>query len=199
MKDFKNKDLKVPYTIVRSKRKTYGICVDAQGEVTLRIPLRGSERHAVEMALEKEDWILKTVERQKEKAKEREALEQEADSHLTKEQREGLERRYREAAREYFPKRASFYADMLGVSFERIRIGDQKTKWGSCSGRGTLSFNWRLMLAPPIVLDYVVVHEVCHLLHMNHSKAFWAQVEEVMPDYKQHRKWLRDNGHTLRV
>ena len=102
-----------------------------------------------------------------------------------------------QAAKDYFPKRAAYYLPFTGGSFQRITIRDQKTRWGSCSARGTLSFNWRLMLAPPAVLDYVVVHELCHLTHMNHSPAFWALVESVCPDYRIHRKWLKEHGQEL--
>ena len=86
---------------------------------------------------------------------------------------------------------------MLGVTYGKISIRDQKTRWGSCSSEGNLSFNWRLILAPPDVLDYVVIHELCHRKEMNHSKEFWALVESLMPEYKERRKWLRENGNNL--
>lgn len=108
-----------------------------------------------------------------------------------------LEKRYRKAAKEYIPQRVAHYQQFTGGAYERIVIRDQKTRWGSCSSNKTLSFNYRLMLAPPQILDYVVVHELCHLKHMNHSREFWAAVEEVMPDYKIYRKWLREHGSEL--
>ena len=86
---------------------------------------------------------------------------------------------------------------MIGGHYSSIRIGDQKTRWGSCSNNGTLSFSWRLMLAPPRVLDYVVIHEICHLTYMDHSKNFWDLVSVYDPDYKEHRKWLKENGDSL--
>ena len=104
---------------------------------------------------------------------------------------------YLEAAREYFPRRAAYFQTFTGGVYHRITIRDQKTRWGSCSAKGTLSFNWRLMLAPPAVLDYVVVHELCHLTHMDHSPAFWQAVAAVCPDYRIHRKWLKEHGHEL--
>ncbi len=79
----------------------------------------------------------------------------------------------------------------------QIRIKDQKTRWGSCSSKNNLNFSWRLIMAPERVLDYVVVHELCHLTHMNHGKEFWALVESVMPDYKDCKKWLRENEKSL--
>ena len=118
-------------------------------------------------------------------------------SDLTPVQRNALEARYHQAARNYFPKRVAYYETILGVTHGTITIRDQKTRWGSCSSKGNLNFNWRLMLAPPRILDYVVVHELCHRIEMNHSKAFWDAVETVLPDYRELRKWLKDNGRTL--
>ena len=86
---------------------------------------------------------------------------------------------------------------VIGVKCEKWTIRYMKTRWGSCSSRGNLNFNWRLMLAPPRVLDYVVVHELCHRKHMDHSPAFWQEVGNLLPDYKTLRKWLKDNGNTL--
>ena len=80
------------------------------------------------------------------------------------------------------------YAGLMNVQYGRITIRNQKTRWGSCSSKGNLNFNCLLMLAPDEVVDYVVIHELCHLIEMNHSKAFWKQVEQMMPDYKKHRK-----------
>lgn len=183
-------DMTIPYEIIRSRRKTYGISVSAGGKVTVRIPLRGSERFAVSMIEEKKEWIAKNVSKmipvkpslpQKEKTP----------------RQKRLEAPYRQAAKEYIPKRAAHFAALLGVTYEKITIRDQKTRWGSCSSKGTLSFNWRLMLAPPAVLDYVVIHELCHLKEMNHSPRFWRLVEQMMPDYKTKRQWLKENGNKL--
>lgn len=88
-------------------------------------------------------------------------------------------------------------AERLGVSYQRIRIGDQRTLWGSCSPRGTLSFNWRLVLAPLEVLDYVVVHELCHLRVPNHSQSFWMLVEQRRPGWREPRAWLREYAAEL--
>lgn len=110
---------------------------------------------------------------------------------------ETLEKRYRSAARAQFEQRCAYFHQFTGGSYTSVIIRDQKTRWGSCSSRGTLSFNYRLIFAPPAVLDYVVVHELCHLTHMNHSKEFWNMVGSVMPDYKTHKKWLREHGQEL--
>jgi len=103
----------------------------------------------------------------------------------------------RVAARELVSALAEEEAERLGVTYRRIRIGGQRTLWGSCSARGTLSFNWRLVLAPLEVLDYVVVHELCHLRVPDHSRGFWALVERCRPDWRDRRKWLREHGPEL--
>jgi len=101
------------------------------------------------------------------------------------------------AARKLVSTLAREEAERIGVEYRRIRIGGQRTLWGSCSSRGTLSFNWRLVLAPPDVLDYVVVHELCHLRVPNHSRQFWALVEQHRPSWRRQRHWLRENGPEL--
>ena len=110
---------------------------------------------------------------------------------------ETLEKRYRNAARQQFESRVAYFHRITGGNYTSITVRDQKTRWGSCSSRGTLSFNYRLIFAPPVILDYVVVHELCHLTHMNHSKSFWNMVASVMPEYKECRKWLREHGQDL--
>ncbi len=85
----------------------------------------------------------------------------------------------------------------MGVSYGRITIRSQRTRWGSCSSKGNLNFNCLLLLCPEAVQDYVVVHELCHRKELNHSPKFWAEVERICPDYKTHRKWLKENGSSL--
>jgi len=103
----------------------------------------------------------------------------------------------RRTARELVSRMAREEAARIGVEYRGIRIGGQRTLWGSCSPRGTLSFNWRLVLAPPEVLDYVVVHELCHLRVPNHSRRFWELVERHRPHWRQQRDWLRVHGPEL--
>lgn len=91
------------------------------------------------------------------------------------------------------------HARRLGVTVRAVRLRGQATRWGSCSANGNLSFNWRLVLAPPYVLDYVAAHEVSHLVEMNHSAAFWSTVERTLPDMERGRDWLRDNGRQLMI
>lgn len=179
------------YTLIRSSRKSCSISIDPDGQITVRVPASASDKDIHSLLIEKRIWIVtKYLETLKQK-------ESRPASTLTDAQRAALEKRYIAAAKDYFPKRAAYFVQFTGGSYNRITIRDQKTRWGSCSARGTLSFNWRLMLAPPAILDYVVVHELCHLTYMNHSAAFWSKVESVYPDYRTARKWLKAHGHEL--
>lgn len=111
--------------------------------------------------------------------------------------REQLEKWYRKEAALIFQEKAEEFAARLQVSFCDIRIKDQKSRWGSCSSKRNMNFNWRLLMAPEPVCDYVIIHELCHLVHMNHSADFWQLVESICPDYRQYKRWLRDNGKQL--
>ena len=104
-----------------------------------------------------------------------------------------LEDWYRAQAEKYLENKAQDISAGLGLSFTRLCIRGQKTRWGSCSRRGNLSLNWKLMMAPEPVIDYVIIHELCHLKQMNHSKRFWKLVEKFCPDFRSYRKWLKDN------
>jgi len=106
---------------------------------------------------------------------------------------------FRAAAAAQLPARIDHYAALVGVAPRAIKVRRYKARWGSCSSRGELAFNWLIMAAPTTIADYVVVHELCHLLHLNHGEQFWATVERAMPDYRQHRQWLRVNGWQLVV
>ena len=97
-------------------------------------------------------------------------------------------------ALEYIPGRVAYFSKQVGVNYGGITIRNQKTRWGSCSSKGNLNFNCLLMLTPPEVIDYVVVHELCHRKEMNHSKAFWDEVAKILPDYKKQVQWLKNEG-----
>ena len=185
-------DISLPAQMVRSKRRTVGISVKPGGEIIIRAPKLLPQAAVLAFVYQKTDWILSAYNNQKDRIPQDNNIEKDAATLA-------LEKRYRDAAREYIPKRVEYYHTLTGGSYEKITIRDQKTRWGSCSNNGTLSFNYRLMLAPPRVLDYVVVHELCHLTHMNHSREFWDMVASILPEYKEYRKWLKENGHTLHV
>ena len=104
---------------------------------------------------------------------------------------------YRQQAHKIFLERTKHYSSAAGIRYNRISIKDTRTRWGSCSGRDNLNFNWHLVMAPLNIIDYVVVHELSHIEEKNHSKKFWDKVISIMPDYKNHRNWLKENGHSL--
>ena len=122
-----------------------------------------------------------------------------AESEAEKKRLAVLDKRFRNAAKEKFSERCAYFSQKTGGTYKRITIRDQKTRWGSCSTSGTLSFNYRLMYAPRHVLDYVVVHELCHLTYMDHSDNFWRKVSSVMPDYNECKLWLREHGSELNI
>lgn len=113
--------------------------------------------------------------------------------------RELLEKWFRKEAALTLKEKAQEFAGLLSVEFKDIHIKDQRSRWGSCSSKGNLNFNWRIVMAPEPVCDYVVIHELCHLKHMDHSSNFWHLVQTICPEYKQYRKWLKENGAMLYV
>lgn len=198
--DKNNKSFTVPYETIRSRRKTCAIILNENATLTLRLPLCAKDSDAVRLLKEKQFWIGAKL-AQLQKRQRMEPGSSLSEPELTPTQALALEKRYRAAAKAYIPGRIAYYTDnypsLIPCGCTSIAVRDQKTRWGSCSSRGTLSFNWRLMLAPPGILDYVVVHELCHLRHMDHSKAFWECVETILPDYRERRRWLKEHGHEL--
>ena len=171
----------IPYRLVRSSRKTLSIQITPAGEVILRCPQRMSKREAEAFLESKRQWIAKHL-----SSRTPVIL-------LTADELDWLV----DAAKEDLPQRVQRLAPQLGVTWGRITIRSQHTRWGSCSAQGNLNFNCLLMLCPEEVRDYVVIHELCHRKQMNHSPAFWTEVEALCPDYKSRRQWLKTNGTAL--
>lgn len=111
--------------------------------------------------------------------------------------RELFEKWYKESAQTFIEKRLDYYSNLTGIKFGRTRITSAKRRWGSCSKEGNLCFSYRLVMAPVSVIDYVVVHELCHIDEHNHSSAFWEKVRVILPDYKKEINWLKENGYLL--
>lgn len=177
-------------TVIRSNRKTVAIRVNADLSVTMRVPLAATKRDIEQILKAKEPWI------QRHRAEIRRRKEELEARHLPKLTDDDI-RELAERARKCIPERAAHFARIIGVDYGRITIRNQKTRWGSCSGKGNLNFNCLLMLAPTEVIDYVVVHELCHRKEMNHSAAFWNEVGKVIPDYRKFEKWLKDEGRMI--
>lgn len=170
------------YQLKRSQRHTIALEMTPQGVLLVRAPMRLSKGAIDAFVASQQVWIEHQL-----------AKRAEMPLPLSKHEMDVLRR---QAAIE-LPSRVVFFAQKLGVTYGRITIRTQKTRWGSCSGKGNLNFNSLLMLAPESVRDYVVVHELCHLKEMNHSRAFWQLVERVLPAYKKERQWLREHGMSL--
>jgi hypothetical protein len=139
-----------------------------------------------------EDFMLKNREWLIKQKKKQEEIREQAVVITEEERARGVEK-----ALKIFPERTAYYAKRMGVTYNRITIREQKTRWGSCSAKGNLNFNWKLVLMPPEVLDYVVVHELAHRREMNHSVRFWKVVEAELPDYQARRALLRQYERRL--
>ena len=174
--------------VIRSKRKTMALQIDRNGNVLLRVPYYVGEDEIRRFVTGKRAWILKHLNELKNSVS-----GDEDGVRLTESEMRLLMVR----AKRVIPQRAAHYAPIVGVTYGRITIRRQKSRWGSCSSGGNLNFNCLLMLAPPEVLDYVVVHELCHRLCMDHSPQFWENVRRVLPDYRHREKWLKEHGGTL--
>lgn len=180
------------YQLIRSARKTIAIELKTDGTILVRAPRCCSKAVIEGFLKEKQDWILRKRQELRIRKQEREERQEQMSPWSEQDYQ-----RARELARHVLTQKAERYASLMQVTYERISIRDQKTRWGSCSGKGNLNFNWRLILAPEEVLDYVVVHELAHRKEMNHSPAFWEIVERVLPDYKKRRQWLKQHGGEL--
>ncbi|MCR5558216.1 MAG: M48 family metallopeptidase [Butyrivibrio sp.] len=178
--------------LIRSKRRTIAIEITSDARVIVRAPMRVPVSEINRFIGEKADWIDKHLKMMEKRKEEREAGDRQP---LSKQEIKLLTTR----AKRIIPERVRFYAGFMGLSYGRITIRMQKSRWGSCSAKKNLNFNCLLMLTPPEIVDYVVVHELCHLKEMNHSPRFWAEVEKVLPDYKERRKWLKDHEKEIIV
>ena len=171
----------IPYRLIRSDRKSIGIQITADG-VVVRAPKRLSAAEIDRFVQSKRSWIeghLSKIPAPQPKFTQTE-IEELAQNALT-----------------VIPDRVRHFAPIVGVSYGRITIRSQRSRWGSCSGKGNLNFNCLLMLTPQEIQDYVVIHELCHRKHLNHSPDFWAEVERHCPHYRESKKWLKENGAAL--
>ena len=175
--------MNIQYELIRSDRKTIAIQIKPDGSVVVRCPRRMKTEEVRLFVESKSDWITKHLKGRGPSAQEK-LTEQEI-------------ARLREQTRCLVTQRVRHYAPLVGVTYNQITIRMQHTRWGSCSSKGNLNFNGLLALVPPEILDYVVVHELCHRKELNHSERFWNEVAKILPDHKERRKWLKENGHRL--
>jgi predicted metal-dependent hydrolase len=210
------------FRVRRSPRaRRVRVSVDGTGEVEVVLPKRAPERAAAQAVRELTPWIERRRRTLARAAAEiarpegtvpylghdlqlvaqpgRERVHRRADDLLVpkRDAAAAIERWYRRQARAEIGPRLDAATARAGTSYTGLTIRGQKTRWASCSTTGHMSFNWRLLLAPEAVLDYVVEHEVCHLERMDHSPRFWALLESRVPDWREHARWLRRYGPTL--
>lgn len=213
--------------LVRSKRRTIALIVERDGSLTVRAPRRAAVVDIQSFILEKQEWIIRTRERFTSLVEVPKREYKDGDKFLflgstygltlVKPQRPALKfengftlgstvqssgerfftQWYKEQAYKVIADRVRVFSDQYEFVPKQVKISSARTRWGSCSPDGTLNFTWRLVMAPLDVIDYVVVHELAHLRIKDHSRRFWREVEKIMPEYKDHRKWLRVHGETL--
>jgi len=180
--------MEIEYTIEKSHRRTLSMEVKPDGTVMIKAPKFVSDAEIGRFVSSRSGWIEKTVKKVLVKNAGLSEVERMTDTEL---------RVLKRKARAMIMPLVEEYADLMGVTYGTVSIRAQKTRWGSCSSKGNLNFNCLLALCPEGVMRYVVVHELSHRRHMNHSKAFWSMVEEYMPDYKEQKLYLKRNGDLL--
>ncbi|NLC88493.1 MAG: M48 family metallopeptidase [Clostridiaceae bacterium] len=211
---------KIPYRIIRSQRKSLALTIDKEGRLIVRAPISLSNKYIRSFIKEKERWIReKQSQARASAAKYRsitldqgekilylgehytvrrqtgETIAIEGDQLLVPDEMTaaGFAGWLREQAGSVISERVDYYAGIMGVEYTSVKMSGAKQRWGSCGAGDTLNFAWRLVLCPRPVIDYVVVHELCHIIHKDHSANFWTLVSDLMPDYKLSQKWLRQN------
>ena len=165
------------YEILRSARRTISLEVRPDGRVLIRAPRAMPKKEIDAFAAKHADWL----EGAKKRVQERSAFQE-----TTEKRRDELTA----AARDYLPKRTAHWAEIMGVSPAGVRITDAKTRFGSCSPKNRICYSFRLMAYPPEAVDYVIVHELAHILQKNHSPRFYAEVQKILPDWRERKKLL---------
>jgi len=177
--------------LIRSHRKTIGLQITNDARLIVRAPFFASRDIIHKLVRQKGPWI---------KAKHDYFKQRQAKTPIrvfAPGEKLLLEKQYKARALEYITKRANDYAQITGLKYQRIRVNCAKTRWGSCGHKNTLNFTWRLIMAPPRVVDYVIAHELTHLKQKDHSHRFWEEVAKIIPDYRQDEQWLKQNGYLL--
>lgn len=168
------------YTLIRAKRRTMSLQLDRDGRAVVRAPYGVKKEFIDRFVAEHEDWLTRTREKQQNRRL--------AHPEPTDEERKALLAQ----AREYLPMRVDYWSSIMGLTPTGLKITSARTRFGSCSGKNSLCFSWRLMQYPPEAIDYVVVHELAHIRHHDHSPAFYALIERYMPDWRERMKLLKE-------
>ena len=188
--------------IIHSNRKTIAIIIDRKGEVIVRAPKYVTKKRIMEFVEQKQDWINKKCSQINDTGE----LSLREGARLmfpeTPISKEKLLIWAKKEAKKVLTQRVEHYVNNVvilpkGMTYSAVKVTSAKTRWGSCSGKNSLNFTWKLSLAPMYVIDYVVVHELCHIVHKNHGQNFWRMVNEILPDYKKAKDWLQQNRRLL--
>lgn len=215
--------------IIRSRRRTIALVIEGDGSLIVRAPLRASEKTIRELVAQKADWVARAQAKMRQNRPperrfvagetlplmgqahplkivqtQRASLAFENGAFLLAQKaqpraREAFQLWYKKMAAVLLPARLETLAVKHNLHPKKVRISSARTRWGSCSTSGTISLTWRLVMAPPEVIDYVIVHELVHIKVKNHSKDFWNLVADLMPDYKKHLGWLKKHGQSLDI
>lgn len=178
--------MEYPYTVIRSKkRKTMAITVKPNLSVEVRVPMRVSQKIVDAFVEQNQDWIAAHIEKQRSK------------NMVARTITPAEEQALRQKAKVYLPERVAYYSAKMGLSPTGFRVTGAKTRLGSCSGKDSLNFSFRLMVFPVEAIDYVVVHELAHIRHKNHGPDFYRLIEQYMPDYKERNAILRDPQYRI--
>ena len=177
--------MELTYIIKKSWRHSISVSVLPDNRILVKAPYLATERTVKDFLITKKDWITKQIEKQNSEKAQAESLGLLSAEDIKK---------IKIQAKEIIPARVAYWAKIIDVSYGKISIRLQTSRWGSCSKNGNLSFNCLIVIMPPEVMDSVIVHELYHRKHMNHSKKFYAEIDKVFPDYKKYNKWLKENG-----
>lgn len=183
--------LNISYQIIRSRRSTLSLHVDENSQVVIRAPFHLGQKYIDKFIKEKEDWIKKQKTSMNERSKNIERFNMLLDSDAIK--------NIKKRAKGQLLDRLNFLSEEHDYPFLKMRLSGAKARWGSCSHENTISINWKIMFAPPQVIDYLIIHELVHTKHKNHKKRFWDSVAKIHPTHKEDRKWLRENVHLLSI
>lgn len=171
--------------MIRSRRRTVALVINEEAKLIVRAPLRLPEREIFAFIDRQRSWI---------ERKQAELAARPQPRILTAQERAEA----RQQAEVKLRERCRYFTELTGLRPKSVRITSAIRRWGSCGAKGTINFSWRLALVPEAVADYVVVHELVHLVEPNHSRSFWAKVRQVMPDFRARRRWLRENGERVK-
>ena len=177
--------MELTYIIQKSRRRSISVSVIEGNKVLVKAPYFTPEHTIKDFLISKKDWLTKQIEKQNSEKEKAISLGLISEDELKK---------IKKTAKKVIPEKVEYWSNKIGVTYGRISIRLQTSRWGSCAQNGNLNFNCLLVIMPEEILDSVVVHELCHRKYMNHSKDFYAEIDKIFPEYKRCNKWLKDNG-----